>query len=355
MPRVLFVFIDGVGLGADDPAVNALAAARLPTFERLLGGRRPTLPAATRAAAPRHADGSPPAARTGPTGDAGAAGDVATATLVALDASLGVDGLPQSGTGQAALLTGVNAAARFGRHYGPWVPTALRPLVADESVLARAKRAGLRVAFANAYPEEAVDPPPASARRSRRSPLRAGPPLAALGAGLLTRHTAALARGDAVASEITNDGWRARLGRREVPEISAAEAGRNLGRIAAAHDLTLYAHYTTDTAGHHRDLAAAIHAIERVDTFLGGVLETLPADTLLLVASDHGNLEDARVGHTRNPALALVHGAGHAAAAGRLRALTDVAGVALGTVGAEFRDRGRRGQGREMASDADEP
>src|SRR5690606_6906928 len=112
--RVLFVFLDGVGLGPADPAVNALAAARLPTLEALLGGRRPTIDAAGLS--------------------------TREATLVGLDAVLGVDGLPQSGTGQAALLTGENAPARFGRHYGPWVPTMLRPLVESESILAQAKR-----------------------------------------------------------------------------------------------------------------------------------------------------------------------------------------------------------------------
>lgn len=315
MRRLVFVFLDGVGLGPADPAVNALAAARLPTLEALLDGERPTIDVAGRS--------------------------TRETTLLGLDAVLGVDGLPQSGTGQTALLTGVNAPARFGRHYGPWVPTALRPLVAEESLLAHALRAGRRVAFANAYPEEAVDPPPEGTRRARRSPLRArrsplraGPPLAALGAGLLTRHTAALARGDAVASEITNDGWREHLGRLEVPVIAPAEAGRNLARIAAAHDLTFYAHYSTDAAGHRQELGAAIRAIERVDAFLGGLLDALPADMLLLVASDHGNLEDARTGHTRNPALALVHGPGHEEVAGRLRALTDVAGAVLGVVGA---------------------
>lgn len=310
MPRVLLVFLDGVGLGPADPAVNPLAAARLPTIARLLDGRAPTLDAA-----PYHG---------------------AEASLVALDASLGAGGLPQSGTGQAALLTGRNAARLFGRHHGPWTPTALRPLVARESVLAVARRAGRRVAFANAYPEEALDPPARASRSTRfRTPLRAGPPLAALGAGLLTRHTAALARGDAVASEITNDGWREHLGRLEVPAISPAAAGRNLARIAAAHDLTLFAHYTTDTAGHRRDLAAGIEAIERVDAFLGGLLDALPPDALLLVASDHGNLEDTRAGHTTNPALALVRGPGHERAARRLRALTDIAGAVLDGVGVE--------------------
>lgn len=304
---VLFVFVDGVGLGEDDPAVNPFLKARLPTLDALLDGRRPTA-----AAAPIH---------------------TAEASVVGLDARLGVDGLPQSGTGQAALLTGENAPRLFGRHYGPWTPTALRPLVAERSILARAVAAGVRVAFANAYPEEVFEADDVAAPRGR-SPLRAGPPLAARAAGLLTRHTDALARGDAVASEITNDGWREHLGRLAVPVITAENAGRNLARIAGGHDLTFFAHYATDTAGHRRDMADAVAALERVDRFLAGILDALPDDRLLVVASDHGNLEDIRAGHTLNPALALVVGRGHAEFAASLRSLTDVAPAILERLGA---------------------
>ena len=295
--RVLFVFLDGVGLGEADGAVNPVMTARLPTLLGLLGGRRPV-----RDEAPIHAAG---------------------ATLVGLDATLGVPGLPQSGTGQVALLTGENAARLFGRHFGPWVPTSLRGLLAERSVLARAVRAGLRVAFANAYPEEFV----AAIEKATRGPgpLRAAPPLAALAAGLLTRHTAELARGEAVASEITNDGWRERLGRTTVPVIEPEEAGRNLARIAAAHDLTFFAHYSTDHVGHRGSLADAVAALETVDAFLAGVLAGLPPDTLLVVASDHGNIEDLRGGHTFNPALLLAVGPGHVEFAAGSASLVDVA------------------------------
>jgi hypothetical protein len=54
----------------------------------------------------------------------------------------------------------------------------------------------------------------------------------------------------------------------------------------------------------------------------------------LLVASDHGNLEDIRGGHTRNPALGLAAGP-DARGAGALRDLREVAGFVLGVLGAE--------------------
>jgi hypothetical protein len=296
--RVLLLFIDGVGLGDDGPH-NPFTRASLPALRALLGGALPLRSAAGR----------------------GAAG----VSLHALDATLGVAGLPQSGTGQAALFTGENAAARHGRHFGPWVPTTVRPQLAESNVLVRAQRAGRSVAFANAYPEELVA---RATDTTRRVPayLRAGPPLVALAAGVLTRHTAELARGDAVASEITNDGWRQRL-KRAVPAISPAAAGAHLAHIVAQHDLTLFAHYATDTAGHLRELAPAVAALEKVDAFVRGIVDHLPSDATIVIASDHGNIEDVRVQHTRNPALGMVIGAEAEGVA--LHAITDVAPLVL--------------------------
>jgi 2,3-bisphosphoglycerate-independent phosphoglycerate mutase len=280
--RVLFVFLDGVGIGEDDPETNPFVRARaqLPTLLQLTGGITPTR-------ARPHA--------AGPGGSA-----------FPLAATLGVDGTPQSGTGQVTLLTGENGAELHGSHFGPWTPVRLRPLVENHSVLRRSVEAGRTVAFANAYPRGW----PNSARRRI-----AAPPLAASGAGVLDRHEEALAQGRAVASDIVNDGWRIHLGHRRVPEITAEDAGRNLGRIARTADLTLYAHYATDTAGHAKDMGAAVAALERLDAFFAGLVDELASDTLLLVASDHGNLEDVRGGHTLNPALGIARGPGAARAA----------------------------------------
>lgn len=319
--RVLLLFLDGVGLGEHDAARNVFVASPPPNIVKLLDGALPV------------AGGTP--IRT------------QAATLLALDATLGVAGTPQSGTGHAALLTGTNAAAQFGRHFGPWVPAALRSLVREENLLTRAARAGRSIAFANAYPEEvmaeanaiaeggstsgndsvdAVLPPDLGNGRARRASryLSAGPPLAALGAGVLNRHTPELERGAAIASEITNEGWRQRLGRRSLPEITPREAGRNLARIVAAHDLTLFAHYATDYAGHQRSMPLAVRALQLVDAFIGGVLEHLPDDALLIVSSDHGNLEDITTDHTRNHAIGLAAGHGHAEITRDWTSITDI-------------------------------
>src|SRR5207253_4323185 len=190
--------------------------------------------------------------------------------------------------------------------------------IAQQKVLSRAASAGRKVAFANAYPEEIFEN-----LTDRR--LNAGPPLAALGAKVLNRHTPALMSGDAVSSEITNESWREHLNRTDLPFITAAQAGANLARIANAHELTLFAHYSTDYIGHKNDMQAAVNVLARVDEFLGSTFDNAAQDLTTFVVSDHGNIEDIRAGHTTNPALGLVHGMDWETAAGGLTSLLDVA------------------------------
>jgi 2,3-bisphosphoglycerate-independent phosphoglycerate mutase len=272
--RVLFIFLDGVGIGPPDPRINPFLKAHLPNLRNILGGPPPHLD---------QAESGNGQARAFP-----------------LDPLLGVEGTPQSGTGQTALLTGENAPLLFGRHFGPWVPVALRPMLLQRNLLARARARSIECAFANAYPTRFIDAP------WPRRP--AAPPLAAKAAGLLRRHEDALARGEAVSSEIVNTAWRTRLGLTRLPDITPREAGRNLAAIVETARLTFFAHYSTDLAGHRMLMEEGVEALERVDAFLGGLLEALPPSTLTVLASDHGNIEDITSGHTRNPTLAILMG-----------------------------------------------
>ena len=258
-----------MGIGEADPALNPFFAAELPCLEGSLG----SIPSLDR---PRS---------SGPLGQA-----------FPLDATLEVDGLPQSGTGQYTLLTGINGAERIGRHFGPWTPTALRPSLARDNVLSRLIGAGESVAFANAHPP--------SYRQSRWFKRPAPIPLAAHEAGLMTRGLDDLARGSGLASGIDNEGIRRFVGA-DVPAVTAEEAGRNLARISGDHAFTLFAHYATDAAGHSADPERSKRALERVDALVAGILAARGPDLGVLVASDHGNIESVDAGHTRNPALGV--------------------------------------------------
>jgi 2,3-bisphosphoglycerate-independent phosphoglycerate mutase len=289
--RVLLLFLDGIGIGTDDPAVNPFALARLPTLQELLDGERLIGSAFKSRSISRP-----------------------QATVSAVDPTMGVPGLPQSGTGQTALLTGMNAAAMFGRHFGSWVPTVLREPLRTRSLLARAAAAGRAVAFANANP-----PGTSLARRP------SGPAIAAHGAGTLWRGPDELRAGLAVASSMTNERWISHLPESGIGAVAVEQAGRNLASIAAQADLTLFAHYDTDFAGHRKSLEEGVSALQRVDRFIGGLLERLPTDSLLVIASDHGNLEDVRSGHTRNPVPVLATGPGAREFGCGVRHIMDVA------------------------------
>src|SRR5207249_8232782 len=61
-----------------------------------------------------------------------------------LDATLGVPGLPQSATGQATILTGVNAPRRVGRHVSAIPNRRVRELLEEDNLFRVLGRAGRR-------------------------------------------------------------------------------------------------------------------------------------------------------------------------------------------------------------------
>lgn len=300
--RVLVLFLDGVGVGPDDPATNPLATAEMPHLLRLLGGRRPVMCAT--------------ADRPGP--------------LFPLDARLGVAGLPQSATGQTALLTGINAPAHLGRHLGPYPNQTLRELLAEHSLWRRLAAAGRTTAFANAFPDAYLE-------RARNGQGRMGAiARSALLAGTHLRGPEELRRGTAVSAFLSNVGWRERLGYEDIPEIDEAQAGAFLTALVQRHDFTLFEHYATDIAGHGADLDAGRTVIERFDRFLGGVLAAWDTRDVLVMVSDHGNMEDASTKrHTLNPALAVWAGPAPVRA---LNDLTDIAPAVQDILGTGLAD-----------------
>ena len=118
MKHILFIFLDGVGLGAPDMATNPLAGADIPVLTGLLGGRKPL------AGVPRL--------------------ESERALFIPTDAGLGVAGLPQSATGQATILTGRNVPREIGQHWGPKPNAAVAAIVRQGSVFSRLSARGLR-------------------------------------------------------------------------------------------------------------------------------------------------------------------------------------------------------------------
>ena len=283
---VLLLFVDGVGLGAPDPDKNPLFRARLRRL-RLAGG----LPAPDPAA-----------------------------ILVPTDACLGVPGLPQSATGQTAILAGVNAPSLVGQHVSGYCTASLAALLDGHSLFSRVPACGGSATFANAYTPRYLENPPRFLSVTT---------VATAKAGLRFRTLDDLARGEAVFHDFTNRLLPERG--YHLPSITPAEAGARLATLVRSHDFTMYEHFLTDLAGHAQDMANAVEVLENLEGFLDALLTHVDlANNLVILTSDHGNLEDLSVKtHTRNPVPTLLWGTGAADAASAIRDLSDIAPAIL--------------------------
>lgn len=277
--HILLLFIDGVGIGEPDPNRNPFFASRYPTLEKLLGG---TLPSRLNL----HIEAP-------------------HAICVPTNATLRVEGLPQSGTGQATLYTGVNCAKKIGKHFGPYLYSTLKPIVARYNIFSRIqeKDPQQKIALANAFPQRFFD-----YLASGKQRMVAGI-YAAMQSNILLRTHTQLLHEEAVSTDITGARWRA-FHHPLIPEITPYEAGRILASITRMHHFTLFEYFATDKAGHDRDLPMAIGVLTQIDELIAGLIDHSDLDnTLICITSDHGNIEDLHTkSHTLNPVPALLFG-----------------------------------------------
>ena len=271
--KILFVFVDGFGIGCEDPVINPLCDPRLPTLGTLLSNAVP------------------------------------------LDACLGVPGLPQSATGQATMLTGVNASEAMGRHIEGFPPPSLKKLIQHENLFRKLCKIGKQCTFANCYLN--IDPHRIPLRRQSVTTVMT---LSALGR---VRGNAELAAGRAVCHDITR--WTMHTRGYEGPPITPEEAAEHLMATAAENDFTLFEHFLTDRAGHSGNPEKAFQCLEVLERFIARAVRfTDRPNHLLLLCSDHGNIEDLSVRtHTRNPVPLVAVGA-HASHFQSLQSLADV-------------------------------
>ena len=293
---VVFVFVDGVGAGTRDPDRNPLARGDF-LLSRFEDGSGAALPAGGRA--------------------------------VLADARLGVPGRPQSATGQTTILTGENAPRAVGRHVLGFPNAALREILRRASLFRAVAASGRRAVFANAYPVAylralglpAAGEPEFELGRRRARAAATTVAYAAAGGAFLTWADARAGRG--LSHDVT--GHRARAHGADVPERTPEEAADVLHGLVRAHDLTLFEFFETDEAGHARSMERAADALSRLDRLLRALLARLEPDDALVVASDHGNVENLAI---RNHTLAPVPVLGFGRAAGAISGVRDLTHLA---------------------------
>jgi 2,3-bisphosphoglycerate-independent phosphoglycerate mutase len=276
MNRAVMIFVDGMGMGSDNPDDNPIHRGACPSLEKLLK---------------EHA--------------------------VPADASLGVPGLPQSATGTSTILTGINTAQIIGRHVEGFPGHQLKDIIKEHNIFRKLATLQLTSTFANAYFVDEVS-------EVEQGRLQSVTTVAALSAFGRVRDKAMLERNEAVYQDLTRQGLRARgyTG----PLVTPAESARHLVALARGYHFTLFEYFQTDRAGHSVDPEQVRAVLSLLDEFLGSLLTAAAEEGLLIVlTSDHGNIEDSRTHrHTNNPVPFVAVGPDEEAIRKRVRSIADV-------------------------------
>jgi 2,3-bisphosphoglycerate-independent phosphoglycerate mutase len=278
MTHVLVLFLDGVGLGAPGSSTNPFCTAKMPNLNSLLNGS-----CMTQDVCPFKGE---------------------VASLYALDTTLGVPGLPQSATGQAVLLTGRNVPAEIGEHYGPKPNPAVMSILQENNLFMQILDRGGSARLLNAYPPRYFE-----AINSRRR-LFSAIPMAVHAAGIELMTAEDLQVGRAMSPDFTGDGWSSQPDFPPAPIYSPGDAGKHLALLSQEYTLSWFDYWLSDYAGHRAGEEQAVRLLETFDEVLGGLVQAWEMkQDLIILTSDHGNLEDLSArGHTFNPVPAFLIG-----------------------------------------------
>lgn len=219
-----------------------------------------------------------------------------------IDASMNVAGIPQSATGQTALFTGVNAAEYLGYHLPAFPCERLVGKINEHNIHSDLHRFGLKTTFANAYRQEYFD---AVASGNLQHSVTTHTCLAT---GLTLRGMEHYNNGRAIFWDITGE-YTGKMSRWPVKKITPEYAGSVICALSEKYDLVVFETFLTDVIGHSRKMDEAEAFCSVFDRFIGTIIETMGERTTIVITSDHGNFEDLSIkSHTFNPSLLFTYG-----------------------------------------------
>jgi len=242
---ILMLFIDGLGIGNNDPLINPVYSGSSPFLVEMLN------------------------------------------TCKAIDVSLNVPGLPQSATGQTTLLTGINAAKIMGRHMEGFPCPTLRKIIEEKNIFCQLKAISRKSTFANAYFTNSI-------REVKGLSYKSVTTVAALSAFGNVRKLKMLEAGKAVYHDITceylvSKGYKGNT-------ITPEEAADHLADITTEYDFTLFEFFQTDRVGHTGDFNTAIKILHKLDRFIAKLMRYVTDKKInIILTSDHGNIEDMTI------------------------------------------------------------
>ena len=236
--------------------------------------------------------------------------------VVPTDSCLGIEGRPQSASGQTTILTGINAPLLLGYHKQGFPNAAMLEIIREHSIFLQLTRAGVKpITFANTYTKRFFDERPRWVSATTAAVEAAGLPF---------RTVADLKAGRAVYQDFTNAVLIERG--EDVDPRTPDEAATVLARIVNENQFTLYEYFITDKIGHAQDMQAARSVLQALAALVRGVLAKIDLNnTSVILTSDHGNIEDlSSRNHTLNNVPTIVWGANAKSIAGRIKSLADI-------------------------------
>ncbi|MCI0471177.1 MAG: hypothetical protein L0Y73_05925 [Candidatus Aminicenantes bacterium] len=290
MARLIFIFLDGVGVGKA-AGTNPFYAAK-PRYLRFYEG----------------ADELP--------------GGV---TIKGIDPLLGVAGIPQSATGQTSLFTGQNAPAVSGGHSGSYPNKMMRKIINEHNLLKKLSEKGFSARFINVYPmaadrfscqDIALDNQ-GDFHFSENFPEQYKRRLSVTTCMLLANRQAPfglkrLLEKRAIYQDYSNK-MLIKAGM-QLPEYSPETAAEIIFSVSREFDFILYEYFQTDVYAHRSSFSECCELVSELDRLIGKLVSLLDKEQdTLLITSDHGNLEDyPDRSHTLNPVPLFIWGRGGA-------------------------------------------
>jgi hypothetical protein len=293
--HVLLIFLDGIGLGENDPSTNPFALANTPTLKILANGH-------------------------GWFKDTGFQTSE-RAVFIPTDPRMGIPGKPQSASGQAAILTGRNVPTLIGEHYGPRPNPPIREILAQDNLFKQVVAQGGTAALIEAYP------PPFHAAINSGKRLRSSYQQALHEAGLPLFGVDKIYSGEALAVDWTGEGWHQHLGFSDTPIYTPEVAGKLMVDISRNYTFSFFSHWYSDTVGHRGTVQEGAALLELFDGVMAGALaEWRDEEGLIVITSDHGNLENmSHTKHTENDVPTVIIGDGKESFSHGLLTLADIA------------------------------
>lgn len=210
-----------------------------------------------------------------------------------------VEGLPQSGTGQTALFTGINTAKLMGRHLQGFPGPALRDLIKSNNLFKKLIEKGKNVAFANAYIKYSLEELTKFNFRSVTTVMVES----TLG---WVRNLEHLKKNSAIYHDLTCETISDKI---NIPKFSADKAAETLAHMSRRYDFTLFEYFLTDRAGHKNELDFLKNTLNDFSSFFCKLMNSVSNQTIVILTGDHGNCEDITTRkHTNNPVPLFVYG-----------------------------------------------